>query len=352
LISKELTYSLRNMEYSVLLNHEVLFGNSFLESLHGLDPILGSVLAILSFVAHNLGSNIFFLCLLSIVYLCFSPKLGSEMAIGLLSSGIINSLAKFFFESPRPQGLAESIVGLQSKAEEFAFGFPSGHVQSSLVIWGLLFIRIKNTTIRSICIFIIFLMPFSRMYIGVHYLGDVIGGFFLGIVNLILLIWFTNSYPEFPQLDHFSDKSKASRSLILLFIAITLSPVLLYQNISSIPHIASLNTLLSSTGALGGFLSGAILLKLWVLVEKPIWSSYIYSEKPLQTLAMRNLVLVLVILFLYLLPSIIFKKFSWGDEVLLRYLRYFIAGFAIVFISPYILYKWKDGTFMRNSQNA
>jgi hypothetical protein len=274
------------------------------------------------------------------------------MAIGLLSSGIINSLAKFFLESPRPQGLAESIVGLQSKAEEFAFGFPSGHVHSSFVIWGLLFLRIKNIYLRSICIFIILIMPFSRMYIGVHFLGDVIGGFILGILNLILLIWFTKSFPEFPDINHFTNKARASRSLILSIIALTLSPVLLYQNINSLPHIASLNTLLSSSGALGGFLSGAILLKLFILTDKQIWSSYIYSEKPLQTLAMRNLVLVLVILFLYLLPSILFKRFTWGDDVLLRYFRYFIAGFAIVYISPYVLYKWKDGFFMRNSQNA
>lgn len=96
---------------------------------------------------------------------------------------------KFFFNRPRPLiPLLKEIPGLS---------FPSGHAFMSMIFYGLL-ISIVYRDVSSlwkkwIMIFIllnfIFLVGFSRVYLRVHYLSDVLAGYCFGILSLIILLW-------------------------------------------------------------------------------------------------------------------------------------------------------------------
>ena len=345
-----------NMEFSVLFPSELFFGNSIIELLHAWDPYFGNIFLPISLISHKLGSSIFFLSLLAMVYICFSPKLGAQLAYGLLSAGFINSFAKFVFESPRPMNLSDAFQTLQSKASEHAFGFPSGHVQTSVVIWGYIFLNVKSKPVRIFSLIVIFLMPISRMYLGVHYLGDVVAGFIIGLINLYFLIWFVKKFPDFPNPTSPDDTEfsihRKSQSMISMILAITLSPTLLYNPSLSIAHNHSLDILISASSSLGGFLVGSILMKVFVLPKRELWSSYIDSESPTITLLVRLLTLVMMIFLFYLLPSILLKDFNFFDHILFRYLRYFIAGLTIVYLTPLFLFHWKNGQFLRKSLNA
>jgi membrane-associated phospholipid phosphatase len=345
-----------NMEFSVLFSSEIFFGNQPLEILHSLDTSFGSFFLTLSLLAHNLGSSIFFLSLLAMVYLCFSPQLGSKLALGLLPAGILNSLVKFIVESPRPMNLSDNLAHMQSKAGEFSFGFPSGHVHTSIVIWGLIFLSIKNKYVKTFSLIVIIIMPVSRLYLGVHYLGDVLGSLILGIINLLVLLWFIRKFPDFPSLDLLDESSfsiqRKTRSLVLMVLAITLSPTLLYHPGLSTPHLASLDIMVSASAALGGFLVGSILMKAFVLPTREIWSSYVESDSPTLTLFIRLSTLVLMIFLFYLLPSLVLKGYDFYNHILVRYLRYFIAGLTIVYLTPLILFHWKNGLYLRKSLNA
>ncbi|WCL48782.1 phosphatase PAP2 family protein [Leptospira sp. GIMC2001] len=341
------------MEFSVLFENDLLFGIGILESLHAWDNYLGTFLYWISWIGHKLGSNIFFMALLSVTYLVFNPRLGIGLGYALLSAGIINSIAKFIFESPRPNGLSSEITNLQASAEEFAFGFPSGHVQATTVMWGFLFFRIKNIWVRSLAIYVILIMPFARMYMGVHYLGDCLGALFMGGLNLWFILWFTNRFPNFPDLGDSQITTRVTRTAVLVTIATTLSPVLLYNNQLSSGHIFSLNTLISSSAALGGFIIGTMLLKIGSFRTEIYWSSYKESlANPKESLAVRLLVLVFGLIFFYLIPGQILKSFDWGDEVLIRYFRYLIVGLFFVWIAPSILFYIKDGKYFKKNLNA
>jgi hypothetical protein len=66
--------------------------------------------------------------------------------------------------------------------------FLSGHTQGAVVVWGYLAYHIKKSWFRVFAVLIFLLIGFSRMYVGVHFPQDVIGGFIVGVVYLILWI--------------------------------------------------------------------------------------------------------------------------------------------------------------------
>ena len=70
------------------------------------------------------------------------------------------------------------------------FGFPSGHTSGAVTVWGTLLLFFKNTWVRLICGTLILLIPLSRMYLGRHFLADVLGGYAAGILLLACMYLF------------------------------------------------------------------------------------------------------------------------------------------------------------------
>ncbi|EHV0175033.1 TPA: phosphatase PAP2 family protein [Enterococcus faecalis] len=106
-----------------------------------------------------------------------------------LIAGVGNSLLKLFFMRQRPT--------LEHLVTEHMYSFPSGHAVGSTLFYGtillILPIFIKNKTVR-LCVQIllgigIFMIGVSRIYLGVHFPSDILGGFCLGLAWLLL------SYP-------------------------------------------------------------------------------------------------------------------------------------------------------------
>lgn len=106
-----------------------------------------------------------------------------------LIAGVGNSLLKLFFMRQRPT--------LEHLVTEHTYSFPSGHAVGSTLFYGtillILPIFIKNKTVR-LCVQIllgigIFMIGVSRIYLGVHFPSDILGGFCLGLAWLLL------SYP-------------------------------------------------------------------------------------------------------------------------------------------------------------
>jgi membrane-associated phospholipid phosphatase len=111
----------------------------------------------------------------------------------LTASTLTAFVGKWYYRFPRPKGLAWY--------EEFSFSFPSGHATVAMAFYGFLFyllwMYLSSLKWRSFVLLLAFLfilgMGFSRIYLGVHYLSDVLGGFAIGFVWLIfsmaLLSW-------------------------------------------------------------------------------------------------------------------------------------------------------------------
>jgi glycerophosphoryl diester phosphodiesterase len=100
----------------------------------------------------------------------------------LFISGLINGFLKDFFQDPRPliELMLDPKVGT-------SYGWPSGHAQIAVTLWGLIAYELKDKRVTIGAGILIFLIAFSRMYLGVHDLGDVISGLVIGAI--ILAIW-------------------------------------------------------------------------------------------------------------------------------------------------------------------
>ena len=67
-------------------------------------------------------------------------------------------------------------------------GFPSGHTQSAVIVWGFLGARYRNIWMWGIALVLIVCIPLSRIYLGVHFPTDLLGGYVLGALLLVLYL--------------------------------------------------------------------------------------------------------------------------------------------------------------------
>ena len=132
-----------------------------------------------------LGYKDFLFLFVPFCYWFFDRKIFSTFTLFVFISALINAFLKDFFQDPRPENI-ESIDPFLVSLDP-SYGFPSGHAQLAVVIWGFILLRSKNNFIKTLCLFLIASISFSRIYLGVHDIADVISGIIFGIVSLILL---------------------------------------------------------------------------------------------------------------------------------------------------------------------
>ena len=128
------------------------------------------------------GYPTFLILFISFGYFYWSPARFSRVAMMLFISALLNTFLKDFFQDPRPaiELMLDPKVGT-------TYGWPSGHSQIAVTLWGLLAYELKNKWITVGAISTIILIAFSRMYLGVHDLGDVFAGLLIG--GIILSVW-------------------------------------------------------------------------------------------------------------------------------------------------------------------
>ena len=214
---------------------------------------------------------------------------------------------------------------------ETSYGFPSNHTQSALATWGYIAYNFKHRLYITIILGIVmFLVAISRMIIGVHDLQDVVGGFTIGLIVLLLFIY----------LEPYGTKQFNSFKLpIKLVVIVVASLVLFLLGIFLFP--TSGTNLLPSPVAFsdtGGFAQvGGVLLGFGIAyVLEHEYIKYDPSKLDLKW-KIINLVIGLAILFIiYFGLEAIRGVF---DSVYYRFARYAIIGFILGYVIPLIYVK-------------
>ena len=135
-----------------------------------------------------LGDETAFLVAALILIWCVDKRTGYYvMSVGFLGT-IANQFMKLWFRIPRPWVMDENFAILEQAREGASgYSFPSGHTQSSVGTFGSIAYTTKNKTIQCFCVMAVILVPFSRMYVGVHTPLDV-GVAVVMAVTLILVL--------------------------------------------------------------------------------------------------------------------------------------------------------------------
>ena len=113
----------------------------------------------------------------------------TSLASSVLGGMLLNKLLKYAFHRPRPS-FTDPLLTLTS------YSFPSGHTMMATVLYGVLAAYLLSSTrdwrrrilIILSAIILILLVGFSRMYLGAHYLSDVLGAMAEGLAWLSLCL--------------------------------------------------------------------------------------------------------------------------------------------------------------------
>jgi len=144
-----------------------------------------------------LGDDEFFMVLFSVLIWCVSKALGFWGAFVLLSSATYSNLIKDITLLERPP-----IEGVEHPPGSYAF--PSGHTLTAVTVWGYLAVRIQKTSFWIWAFIAIIMIAFSRLVLGYHFLGDVLGGLAFGLPFLLFFIWLSARAYENGWVDRFS----------------------------------------------------------------------------------------------------------------------------------------------------
>ena len=143
----------------------------------------------------NFGGAIFLITLTVILFILIkNKKIGLSIFSNLVIITVLNQLLKRILQRPRPTEFR--II------EETGYSFPSGHSMVSMAFYGyliyLIYKYVKNKYVKWILIVLLSILicsiGVSRIYLGVHYTSDVLGGFLVSISYLILFISTVNKF--------------------------------------------------------------------------------------------------------------------------------------------------------------
>lgn len=133
---------------------------------------------------HFFDSAFYAILLTIFIWIGYSSKWGIRLGLLLITNGLVNHLVKEAFALPRP-ALFDPTLPMVSVD---GFGFPSGGAQMSLLLGCILIYFWKNAWAWPLGIFYTLLISFSRIFLGVHFPTDVLGGWALGFLLFFIFI--------------------------------------------------------------------------------------------------------------------------------------------------------------------
>ena len=158
----------------------------------------------------NIGDGLYSIGLFLLLLWFRKPLPGWEIVFAFLLAGLMVQVLKNIFPMPRPQ----TLLGNTSYAY-FIHGFthvgnasfPSGHTATAFGTVTILSIFTKNKKISLLYLLAAILVGYSRIYLGQHFLQDVLAGALIGVPVALVVYFVVDNHPswieklEFKKID-------------------------------------------------------------------------------------------------------------------------------------------------------
>lgn len=160
----------------------------------------------LQFISFLGNGGLFFIVLnIILLFLVRHRKLAVSLAFAQIIQAItVNLIVKKLIARPRPYSIESTLIPLVTQLKDYSF--PSGHTATAVCMTVVCYLTDYKKAGHISLVFSI-LMAFSRMYVGVHYPTDIIGGILTGILCAIAGVKLTPVVCTFFE-EHFSHKAK------------------------------------------------------------------------------------------------------------------------------------------------
>lgn len=292
-----------------------------------------------------LGHENFFFLVLPLIYWSLDAKLGLQVGLILATSNYLNSIVKVLFAAPRPFWVSPQV---QPLSVETTFGVPSGHAQNSAAIWGTMAAGLQRTGQRwawLVALVIAFLVGFSRLYLGMHFVHDVVFGWLIGLALLFVFLRFWDPVAWWLKQKTLSQQVVIAFgvSLLMILVGVLSSipfnayvfPVKWTANalrIGPLPDPVSIEGIFTSAGSLFGLAAGAA----WIVSRGGYETS-----GPVEQRALRYVIGLIGIVILWHGLGQVFPRGETLIPLILRYIRYAIVGLWITAGAPWLFFHFK-----------
>ncbi|CZF85196.1 phosphatidylglycerophosphatase B [Grimontia marina] len=144
------------------------------QAIKAMPSIFGGLLT----ASSAMGSSVLFFVLIPIAMASGGVKRVSQLMFTTVAITLIVSFAKLHFAVPRPFYLFPDLQLTGASG----FAFPSGHTAIAFTVWGLVYLWLKQAGKGNLAIWLVpsVLVALSRVYLGVHYVTDVLAGAVVG----------------------------------------------------------------------------------------------------------------------------------------------------------------------------
>jgi len=271
-----------------------------LQQVHG--PVIDTFFRGITFM----GEEMFYLLFIPFLVWSVDLALGVRVGVAFLLSAYLNPVLKDIFQEPRPFHI-DATVQL-SEAE--GTGMPSGHSQTSVMVWGVLAWQVGKKWFWAIAIAFMLLIGFSRAFLGVHFPHQVLAGWSVGIIILAAYVLLE------PRVERWLAGLRLREQLA----AALFTPVLLALLFISDSTVAAM-------AVMAGLGCGLALTLRYV----PFSAAASWWQRLL-----RYLVGAVVMLAIYLGLSALFPETEGGMYYLLRFIRYGLVGLWISLGAPWL----------------
>lgn len=269
------------------------------------------------------GEEIILFPLLCLLYWCLNKRLALFVSLNFFCGTLVNQLLKVTFAVSRPWVRAPALNPVpEAIAEASGFSFPSGHTANAVAVFGSLGVWFrKQKPLAILMALLTILVGFSRLYLGVHTLQDVLVSLLIGALLLLVTT----------RLFALIEKNPAKDGLFLIAILFIAAVSAAFLLLKSYPEGTPAALKADGMKALGA-ITGAALGVFWEVrkirfdVKAPLWIN----------LLKLMVGLVFVLILKSALKPLLNDAFG---ELFGNFLRYVLLLFWIFGLYPFLFTK-------------